>query len=60
VPGREDVVGRGQRVGVAQVDLLLAGATSWWLNSTEMPIRSSMVMASRRKSWLTPCGVRSK
>ena len=27
------------------------GPPSWWLNSTEMPIDSSIVMASRRKSW---------
>ena len=26
------------------------GPPSWWLNSTEMPIDSSIVIASRRKS----------
>ena len=26
------------------------GAASWWLNSTEMPMASSIVMACRRKS----------
>lgn len=36
------------------------GAPSWWLNSTEMPIDSSMVMAWRRKSMPTFCGVWSK
>ena len=29
------------------------GPPSWWLNSTEMPIDSSIVIASRRKS--APC-----
>ncbi|CAM5717026.1 hypothetical protein SANTM175S_01747 [Streptomyces antimycoticus] len=55
-----DVVGGGERVGVAQVDLLLAGAPSWWENSTEMPIDSSMVIAWRRKSMPMFCGVWSK
>ena len=36
------------------------GAPSWWLNSTEMPIASSMVIVARRKSWLLPCGTWSK
>ena len=36
------------------------GPPSWWLNSTEIPIDSSIVIASRRKSapWL--CAVWSK
>jgi hypothetical protein len=49
-----------QRVGVAQVDLLLPGPPSWWLNSTEMPIASSIVITSRRKSCPPPCAVWSK
>ena len=36
------------------------GATSWWLNSTEMPIRSSASTAWRRKSRATACVVWSK
>lgn len=36
------------------------GAPSWWLNSTEMPIASSMVIALRRKSCAALCGVWSK
>ncbi len=36
------------------------GAPSWWENSTEMPMDSSMVIAWRRKSWPTWCGVWSK
>ncbi|CAM5731564.1 hypothetical protein STENM223S_07450 [Streptomyces tendae] len=33
---------------------------SWWENSTEMPIDSSMVIAWRRKSMPMFCGVWSK
>ncbi len=36
------------------------GPPSWWLNSTEMPIDSSIVIASRRKSVALDCGVWSK
>lgn len=36
------------------------GAPSWWENSTEMPICSSIVIASRRKSLPMLCGVWSK
>ena len=36
------------------------GPPSWWLNSTEMPIASSMVIASRRKSAPIDCAVWSK
>ena len=36
------------------------GATSWWLNSTEMPIRSSASTAWRRKSRATAWVVWSK
>ena len=36
------------------------GPPSWWLNSTEMPIDSSMVIASRRKSAPIDCAVWSK
>jgi len=36
------------------------GAASWWLNSTEMPIDSSIMIAWRRKSWPAECGVWSK
>ncbi|MET3963440.1 hypothetical protein ABIE44_003374 [Marmoricola sp. OAE513] len=36
------------------------GPPSWWLNSTEMPIASSMVIASRRKSEPELCEVWSK
>ena len=36
------------------------GPPSWWLNSTEMPIASSMVIASRRKSVPLDCAVWSK
>ena len=44
-------VGHGQRVGVAQVDLVLAGASSCWACSTPMPISSS-ISTVRRRSWL--------
>ena len=36
------------------------GAPSWWLNSTEMPIASSIVIASRRKSCPAPWATWSK
>ncbi len=36
------------------------GPPSWWLNSTEMPIDSSIVIASRRKSAPIDCAVWSK
>ncbi len=36
------------------------GAPSWWENSTEMPMDSSMVIAWRRKSMPMACGVWSK
>lgn len=36
------------------------GAPSWWENSTEMPIDSSIVIAWRRKSIPMFCGVWSK
>ena len=36
------------------------GPPSWWLNSTEMPIDSSIVIASRRKSEPLDCAVWSK
>ena len=36
------------------------GAPSWWENSTEMPICSSIVIALRRKSLPVLCGVWSK
>ena len=36
------------------------GPPSWWLNSTEMPIASSIVIASRRKSVPLDCAVWSK
>ena len=36
------------------------GPPSWWLNSTEMPIDSSWVIASRRKSAPLDCAVWSK
>ena len=36
------------------------GPPSWWLNSTEMPMFSSIVMTSRRKSWPPPWAVWSK
>ena len=42
-PERHDVVGHRQRVGVAQVDLVLARARPrGWLYSTGMPIASSV------------------
>jgi hypothetical protein len=36
------------------------GPPSWWENSTEMPIASSIVIASRRKSEPMLCAVWSK
>ena len=53
---RRDVVGGRQRIRVSQVDLLLARCPSWWLNSTEIPSFSSMVIAVRRKSLTATLG----
>ncbi len=36
------------------------GPPSWWLNSTEMPMFSSRLIAARRKSWPVPRGTWSK
>ena len=44
-PEGHDVVGRGQRVGVAQVDLLLAGRALVVAELHRMPIASSIVIA---------------
>ena len=36
------------------------GAPSWWLNSTEIPMFSSISIEARRKSCAMLCGVWSK
>ena len=49
-----------QRIGVAQVDLVLARASSCWACSTGMPISSSISTERRRRSLVRSATERSK